>query len=90
MDQYFGYAAIVGMCVIVLSIVAFRKRAEILINFIFRAVLGSLAIYFINQVLDWQQVDIMVGLNPVTILTSGSLGVPGVFLLYGINLCKLL
>ena len=35
-----------------------------------------------------QGFDIYVGLNPVTLLTSGTLGFPGVALLYGIEVTK--
>lgn len=36
------------------------------------------------------RLDIYVGLNPVTLLTSGTLGFPGVALLYGIEVTKFL
>lgn len=90
MENGYGFAIIIGMCVIVLAIVSFQRKSEIIINFIFRAVMGTIGIYFINQLLVWQQIDLSIGLNPLTVLTSGTLGFPGLVLLYGINLYGLL
>ena len=67
-----------------------NKIAEMVVNFILRAVLGTIAIYFINEFLSWQQINILIGINPLTILTSGILGFPGIAALYGINLYMLL
>lgn len=81
---------IVIACVVVLLIGVIRRKSEILINFVLRAVMGTIAIYFINQLLAYQQLNMGIGINPLTVLTSGSLGFPGLILLYGINLYKLL
>jgi len=35
-------------------------------------------------------IGIAIGINPLTILTSGILGFPGLIMLYGINLYKIL
>ena len=45
---------------------------------------GVALIFFINQYVVPPDSSINVGLNPVTFLTSGTLGIPGVGLLYGI------
>lgn len=37
-----------------------------------------------NQFLDSQEISVAVGLNPITFLTGGILGLPGIALLYGI------
>ena len=42
-------------------------------------------ILLVNDILQKQGFDIYVGLNPVTLLTSGTLGFPGVALLYGLE-----
>jgi pro-sigmaK processing inhibitor BofA len=73
---------------LVLLIAAMRSKTELLINFIMRAVLGTLAIYFINMFLQgfaWR-----VGIGPFSIIASGLLGLPGVALLYGINVVSML
>lgn len=90
MEKYSGFAMIIGMCVIVLSIVAFRRKSEFIINLIFRGVMGGISIYLINQFLIWQQIDMAVGINPFTVLTTAGLGFPGVILLYGVSLYRLL
>lgn len=90
MENYVGAVIIIGMCVIVLAIVAFRRRAEFFINFLLRGVIGTLAMYCANMLLAGSGLTVAVGINPVTILTSSILGFPGVLLLYGINFYKLL
>ena len=61
-----------------------EKGTEIVVNFIVRAVLGTAVIFFVNQFLDSQKIPVAIGLNLITFLTSGILGLPGVALLYGI------
>ena len=62
-----------------------EERPHFFINFIVRAIIGSALIFFINQFLEMQDVSVQVGMNPLTFLTSGILGIPGVALLYGIT-----
>lgn len=61
-----------------------ENRGKFAVNFIVRAVVGCGLIFFINQFLEMNGIAVKVGINPVTILTSGMLGAPGVALLYGI------
>lgn len=67
-----------------------EKGIEIVVNFIVRLVLGAAVIFFVNQFLDSQNIQAVVGMNPWTLLTSGILGLPGVALLYGIVLLEIL
>ena len=90
MDQYMGGIMIAGACIFVLMIGAFRKKREWIINFIFRSVIGTVAIFFFNGFLVSQGLAIALGINPITVLTSGILGFPGLIMLYGINLYKIL
>ena len=60
-------------------------RTQVLVNFVVRAVIGTALIFFVNQFLNARGIDIRVGMNPVTGVTSGVLGTPGVALLYGIS-----
>lgn len=90
MEKYWAAAVIAGMCVLVLGIGALRSRAEWLLNFLLRACLGVLAIYVCNQLLASRGLGGAVGINLLTVLTSGTLGFPGVALLYGINFYSLL
>ena len=86
MNPVTGGAAIVFMCIVILCIVALRRKADFLLNFLLRSITGMIAIFLINQFLSSQNLSVMVGINPWTALTSGILGFPGVALLYGIHL----
>lgn len=61
-----------------------HKAVSAVINFFIRAVIGMALIFFINQYVLPDDSSINVGLNAISFLTSGSLGIPGVGLLYGI------
>ena len=90
MDTNAGIYLIVGILAVVLIIGAMKSRAEWIINFIFRAVTGTVAIFFMNGFLVSRGLSIAIGVNPFTVLTSGVLGFPGLIMLYGINLYKIL
>ena len=85
-----GMLAILAVCLIVLIIGAMGRKVEWLVNFILRAVMGTIGIYFLNFLLAQRHISIAVGINPFTILTSGILGFPGVMVLYGIHFFKIL
>lgn len=67
-----------------------RKVENYIISFIIRVIIGITLIFFINQFLEMKNIDVSVGINRVTTITSGILGVPGVGLLYGIEFYQLL
>ena len=81
---------ILAVCLIVLAIGAMGRKVEWLVNFVLRAVMGTVGIYAINHLLAARQLQVAVGINPLTILTSGILGFPGLIVLYGINFFKVL
>lgn len=60
------------------------RLTTIIVNFILRAVLGMGLIFFINQYILPDENTLKVGMNVISFLTSGTLGIPGVCLLYGI------
>lgn len=41
-------------------------------------------IFFVNEFLSMKEIQVSVGLNAVSFVVSGALGIPGVGLLYGI------
>ncbi len=90
MDNRIGILMIVGVCAGALLIGALRKRAEWLLNFVLRAVLGTLVIFLINTGMRKLGMESAVGLNPITVLTTGLLGFPGLAVLCAIHLCKAL
>lgn len=85
-----GAFIIIAVCVLVLLMGAFKAKMEWIINFILRGVAGVLGIYFFNIFLQNQNINAEVGINAVSVLTSGFLGLPGLLLLYGINFFKFL
>lgn len=84
MDTRIGMLVMVGICILVLAIGFLRKYAEVVLNFFVRAILGIMAIYVINIMLVKVGITGAVGINPITVLTAGSLGTGGIALLYGI------
>ncbi|MCI8774217.1 MAG: Pro-sigmaK processing inhibitor BofA [Lachnospiraceae bacterium] len=90
MEKFGGIAAILIVCILVLLIGAMGRKIEWVINFILRAVMGTVGIYFLNGFLIARDISVAVGINPVTFLTSGILGFPGLIVLYGINIFKVL
>lgn len=67
-----------------------KKFVTAVIKFFIRAIVGMTLIFFINQFVIPDDSSINVGLNALSFLTSGSLGIPGVCLLYGIVCYKIL
>lgn len=91
MDQFnSGTIVIIAACVVVLIVGAVKRKTEWMLNILMRGILGTIAIYFINNALSGLGIPIEVGINPVTVLTSGILGLPGLAALYGIGFYKIL
>ena len=63
---------------------------EKILNLIMRAILGTIAMYFVNSLLDSLGMSLGVGINAATVLTSAVLGFPGLLALYGIGIYKTL
>ncbi|MCM1099771.1 MAG: pro-sigmaK processing inhibitor BofA family protein [Clostridium sp.] len=85
-----GMILILAACGIVLLIGVLRNKMEWLLNVFMRAILGTVAMYFINSALSSAGISLGVGINAVTVLTSGILGLPGLVALYGLGIYKLL
>lgn len=66
------------------------KGGEWFLNLAMRSILGTIAMYFINGALASMGLVLQVGINAVTILTTGILGIPGLLALYGIGLYRIL
>ena len=63
---------------------------EWILNILMRSILGTIGIYFINAALATVGISLGVGINAVTVLTSGILGFPGLVALYGIGIYRFL
>lgn len=90
MDTYSSILWIVGALITVLLIGTFKTRAEMIVNFILRGVLGMMMIYFGNYFLAERMPGMEIGYNLLTFCASGVLGMPGILMLYGINFYMLL
>lgn len=90
MDQLKSSFIIIGMLLVVIFIGVIRKKIEWIVNFLLRMVMGTIGIYFINYVLTKYGLEGSVAINPLSVLTSGFLGIPGLAVLYGINFYKFL
>ena len=55
-----------------------------------RSILGTILMYFANSMLAASGISLGVGINAVTVLTSGILGLPGIAALYAIGFYKIL
>ncbi len=75
---------------LILILIGVKNKSTLIINFVLRGILGTITIYLVNETILWQGQNFAIGINPVTVLTSASLGFPGVLLLYGIKLYSLL
>ena len=62
-----------------------KNWAEILLNFGIRAIFGMIAVWLINSWMRGSGLETVVGINPLSFLTTGFLGIPGVVLLYGLR-----
>ena len=66
-----------------------NKAGAVILNFFLRAVMGICLIYFINQYVLPDQDSWKVGINGLSFLTSGSLGIPACFMeFWCIKVCK--
>lgn len=68
----------IGLCFVLFIILAFRKQVSFVIQFLIRSIFGSIILTFVNMAFG----GTVVGVNLISILTIGFLGIPGFVLLY--------
>ena len=85
-----GILCLAGVCAFVLLVAGWQKRRAVLKNFFLRLAAGMAVIFAVNIILAKTGIDVSVGMNPISIFTAGTLGLPGVAMLYGIAGCRLL
>jgi inhibitor of the pro-sigma K processing machinery len=90
MEKETGILIIVGACILVLFMVLVKNKIEFVLNFCLRAIFGGIAIYGINFLLEKYGFSCTVGINLCSFLTSGTLGISGVSLLYAVSAFHLL
>lgn len=90
MEKYYGVIVIAGLCALILFIGAMKQRAEALTAFVLRGFVGSAGICVVNEILKNLGIPMAAGINPVTVLTLGTLGISGFALIYAILIYHLL
>ena len=90
MEKYYGAIVIAALCVLILFIGAVKQKAEALTTFVLRGFVASAGICAVNEILKNQGIHVAAGINPVTVLTLGTLGISGFALIYGILFYRLL
>ena len=75
---------------LVVLIVILKSKANMAFRFLVQALLGSILIYGMNQFFLTQNLVSIIALNPLTILTCGFLGIPGVLLLFSIQILSMI
>ena len=89
-ENMLGATAVVVICGAVLIMGIMKRKMEWLLNIFMRSILGTIAIYFINDGLAVMGIELGVGINPITVLTSGILGLPGLAAIYGLGFYQIL
>ena len=92
MERMYGIAAITSVCILVILIGVLKKNAEVLLNFAARTVVCFLCSHFLNSFFLARGLDVAVGINLISFLTYGTLGISGMAALYGIlfyNCCDI-
>lgn len=74
----------------VILIVILKSKANMVFRFLVQAVIGGVLIYGMNQFFLTQNLVSTIALNPLTVLTCGFLGIPGVLLLFCIQILSMI
>lgn len=62
-----------------------KFKKQIFVKFFIRVIWGMGVIFLANQLLEQNGIDVKVGFNVISVLVSGTLGLPGVAMLYGVS-----
>lgn len=83
MPNTFWLWALIGLVIVIILGRIFRKPLQHMIRLLYHSILGGVLLLILNFPLS--AFGLGVGLNGVTLLISGILGVPGVLMLYAIR-----
>nr|MBQ8253097.1 pro-sigmaK processing inhibitor BofA family protein [Lachnospiraceae bacterium] len=81
-----GFISIIIVCLVVLCLGGFRRKNNLILQFVQRGVLSFIAIVLLNRLFAYLSVPVFVGMNMWTMLIGAILGIPGICLLFGISL----
>ncbi len=91
MERYQDIFIIVGACGIILLLLAVKQNSRLIMNLVYRGLWGTVLIFGINSICEMAGYEgLCVELNPGTVLTTAILGIPGLILLFGIQIYGLL
>lgn len=90
MDNGMVVIIMVSICALVLLIGQLKRKAAVVLNILVRTIVGCVGIIVLNDFLHKQGIPVAAGLNPLNLLTIGSLGTGGFALIYGILFYHLL
>lgn len=90
MENYYSVVAIAIICALVLLMGTMKQKTGFVSTFVLRGFVGSVGICIVNEILREQGITLLPGINPVTVLTVGLLGISGFGLIYGILFYRLL
>lgn len=90
MEEKNGFIIMIGICALVLLIGLLKQKAAMVLNILVRTIVGCVGIILLNDFLQKQGIPVSAGLNPLNLLTIGSLGMSGFALIYGILFYSLL
>lgn len=75
---------IIVICIAFIAVCLIKRRPDLLVDFVLRACMGMAGIYLLDLIFKSRGYDINVGINGITVLANGLLGLPGFILLYGL------
>lgn len=75
---------IIIACIVFILVCVIKRRPDRIVSFGLRAIIGTAGIYLIDMVLRSKGYNLNVGINGVSVLANGLLGLPGFILLYGL------
>ncbi len=78
------FIVIILICLGLIFYGIIKHRFDFLVNFGLRIFAGLLGIYLMNTLLESFALSLGVGLNGITALSVGLLGIPGFLLIYGV------
>lgn len=74
----------------VIVVAVLKSKANMVFRFLVQGAVGGIMIYGVNEFLRLQSIPSIIALNPLTFLTVGSLGFPGVVLLFLIQFLNMI
>ena len=85
-SQNYMYIFIVCVCLFVLFLSSFQKKRRLVLGLVERGILGLVTIIGLDRLFSYLALDQFVGVNVWTLLTNTILGIPGVCMLFCMQL----